>query len=130
MATMPIKGTTTIEEEAETPSEAEVVELLAPTAKAFLLHSLNKLSHLSLHPQGDQKDLLAKSIGSKVIMPLIVIIEWILPIKARIQQPKLAAMASASNLQHTQNAETWLTDSSASDHITASSHNLNPQAPY
>ena len=43
---------------------------------------------------------------------------------------KLAAMASASNLQHTQNAETWLTDSSASDHITASSHNLNPQAPY
>jgi transposase InsO family protein len=43
---------------------------------------------------------------------------------------KLAAMASASNLQHTQNTETWLTDSGASDHITASSHNLNPQAPY
>ena len=43
---------------------------------------------------------------------------------------KLSAMASASNLQHTQNAETWLTDSGASDHITASSHNLNPQAPY
>uniref|UniRef100_A0A2N9HIL7 Integrase catalytic domain-containing protein n=1 Tax=Fagus sylvatica TaxID=28930 RepID=A0A2N9HIL7_FAGSY len=43
---------------------------------------------------------------------------------------KLAAMASASNLQHTQNAETWLTDSGASDHITASSQNLNPQAPY
>uniref|UniRef100_A0A2N9G021 Integrase catalytic domain-containing protein n=1 Tax=Fagus sylvatica TaxID=28930 RepID=A0A2N9G021_FAGSY len=43
---------------------------------------------------------------------------------------KLAAMASASNLQHTQNVETWLTDSGASDHITASSQNLNPQAPY
>ncbi len=43
---------------------------------------------------------------------------------------KLVAMASASNLQHTQNAETWLTDSGASDHITASSHNLNPQAAY
>uniref|UniRef100_A0A2N9ISB5 Integrase catalytic domain-containing protein n=1 Tax=Fagus sylvatica TaxID=28930 RepID=A0A2N9ISB5_FAGSY len=34
---------------------------------------------------------------------------------------KLAAMASASNLQHTQSAETWLTDSGASDHISASS---------
>uniref|UniRef100_A0A2N9H552 Retrotransposon Copia-like N-terminal domain-containing protein n=1 Tax=Fagus sylvatica TaxID=28930 RepID=A0A2N9H552_FAGSY len=43
---------------------------------------------------------------------------------------KLAAMASASNIQHTQNAETWLTDSGASDHITASSNNLSPQAPY
>uniref|UniRef100_A0A2N9FS43 Reverse transcriptase Ty1/copia-type domain-containing protein n=1 Tax=Fagus sylvatica TaxID=28930 RepID=A0A2N9FS43_FAGSY len=43
---------------------------------------------------------------------------------------KLAAMASASNIQHTQNEETWLTDSGASDHITASSYNLNPQAPY
>uniref|UniRef100_A0A2N9INQ5 Retrotransposon Copia-like N-terminal domain-containing protein n=1 Tax=Fagus sylvatica TaxID=28930 RepID=A0A2N9INQ5_FAGSY len=43
---------------------------------------------------------------------------------------KLATMASASNVQHTQNAETWLTDSGASDHITASSNNLNPQAPY
>ena len=43
---------------------------------------------------------------------------------------KLAAMASASNIRHTQTAETWLTDSGASDHITASSTNLNPQAPY
>jgi hypothetical protein len=43
---------------------------------------------------------------------------------------KLAAMASASNIQHTQNAETWLTDSGATDHITASSNNLSPQAPY
>ena len=39
-------------------------------------------------------------------------------------------MASASNIHHTQTAETWLTDSGASDHITASSINLNPQAPY
>ena len=93
MATMLIKGTTIIEEEAETPSEAEVVEPPAPTAKAslqaLLHHSLNnnKTSHLSLHPQGDQKDLLAKSVGSKAIMPLIVITEWTLPIKARIQLP-------------------------------------------
>uniref|UniRef100_A0A2N9EYV7 GAG-pre-integrase domain-containing protein n=1 Tax=Fagus sylvatica TaxID=28930 RepID=A0A2N9EYV7_FAGSY len=43
---------------------------------------------------------------------------------------KLAAMASASNIQHTQSAETWLTDSGASDHILASSNNLHPQAPY
>jgi hypothetical protein len=43
---------------------------------------------------------------------------------------KLAAMASASNLQHTQNTETWLTDSGASDHITASANNLSPQVPY
>uniref|UniRef100_A0A2N9HE34 Integrase catalytic domain-containing protein n=1 Tax=Fagus sylvatica TaxID=28930 RepID=A0A2N9HE34_FAGSY len=43
---------------------------------------------------------------------------------------KLVAMASASNIQHTQNTETWLTDSSASDHITASSNNLSTQAPY
>uniref|UniRef100_A0A2N9G177 Integrase catalytic domain-containing protein n=1 Tax=Fagus sylvatica TaxID=28930 RepID=A0A2N9G177_FAGSY len=43
---------------------------------------------------------------------------------------KLAAMASASNLQHTQGSETWLTDSGASDHISASSQNLHPQAPY
>jgi hypothetical protein len=43
---------------------------------------------------------------------------------------KLAAMASASNLQHTQSAETWLTDSGASDHISASSTNLSPQVPY
>uniref|UniRef100_A0A2N9GK89 Reverse transcriptase Ty1/copia-type domain-containing protein n=1 Tax=Fagus sylvatica TaxID=28930 RepID=A0A2N9GK89_FAGSY len=43
---------------------------------------------------------------------------------------KLAAMASASNLHHNQNTETWLTDSGASDHITASANNLNPQVPY
>ena len=43
---------------------------------------------------------------------------------------KLAAMTSAFNIQHIQNAETWLTDSGVSDHITASSNNLNPQAPY
>uniref|UniRef100_A0A2N9HXJ7 Integrase catalytic domain-containing protein n=1 Tax=Fagus sylvatica TaxID=28930 RepID=A0A2N9HXJ7_FAGSY len=43
---------------------------------------------------------------------------------------KLAAMASASNIHHTQTAETWLTNSGASNHITASSTNLNPQAPY
>uniref|UniRef100_A0A2N9FVX7 Reverse transcriptase Ty1/copia-type domain-containing protein n=1 Tax=Fagus sylvatica TaxID=28930 RepID=A0A2N9FVX7_FAGSY len=43
---------------------------------------------------------------------------------------KLAAMASASNLHYTQNAETWLTDTGATDHITANANNLNPQAPY
>jgi transposase InsO family protein len=43
---------------------------------------------------------------------------------------KLAAMANASNLQYTQNFETWLTDSGASDHITANASNLNTQAPY
>jgi transposase InsO family protein len=43
---------------------------------------------------------------------------------------KLAAMASASNIHHTQSAETWLTDSGASDHIIASSTNLNSQSPY
>ena len=43
---------------------------------------------------------------------------------------KLAAMASASNIQHTQSAESWLTDSGASDHITANVNNLNPQVPY
>jgi glutathionylspermidine synthase len=37
---------------------------------------------------------------------------------------KLTAMASASNIQHTQSAETWLTNSGASDHISASSNNL------
>uniref|UniRef100_A0A2N9IAK9 Reverse transcriptase Ty1/copia-type domain-containing protein n=1 Tax=Fagus sylvatica TaxID=28930 RepID=A0A2N9IAK9_FAGSY len=40
---------------------------------------------------------------------------------------KLAAMASAFNIQHTQSVETWLTDSSASDHITANANNLSPQ---
>jgi hypothetical protein len=92
MATMPIKTIITIEEEAETPSpEAEAVDLQASTIKAsiqaLLHHSLNnsKTSNLSLHPQGNQKDLLAKSIGSKVTMPLIVITEWILLIKAKIQ---------------------------------------------
>ena len=94
MATMPIKAIITIEEEAETPSpEAEVVDPQSSTIKAslqaLLHHSLNnsKTRNLSLHPQGNQKDLLAKSVGSKVIMPLTVIIEWTLPIKARIQQP-------------------------------------------
>uniref|UniRef100_A0A2N9HH13 Integrase catalytic domain-containing protein n=1 Tax=Fagus sylvatica TaxID=28930 RepID=A0A2N9HH13_FAGSY len=43
---------------------------------------------------------------------------------------KLAAMANASNLQYTHNSETWLTDSGASDHITATASNLNTQAPY
>ncbi len=43
---------------------------------------------------------------------------------------KLAAMASASNIHHTQTAKTWLIDSGASDHITASSNNLNSQVPY
>jgi transposase InsO family protein len=43
---------------------------------------------------------------------------------------KLAAMASASNTQHTQSAESWLTDSGASDHITANVNNLSPQVPY
>ena len=40
---------------------------------------------------------------------------------------KLAAMASAFNIQHTQSVETWLIDSSASDHITANANNLSPQ---
>uniref|UniRef100_A0A2N9FW57 Reverse transcriptase Ty1/copia-type domain-containing protein n=1 Tax=Fagus sylvatica TaxID=28930 RepID=A0A2N9FW57_FAGSY len=43
---------------------------------------------------------------------------------------KLAAMASASNLHYTQNTETWLTDTGATDHITANSNNLSLQAPY
>ena len=43
---------------------------------------------------------------------------------------KLAAMASASNIQHTQFVESWLTDSGAFDHITANANNLNSQVPY
>jgi hypothetical protein len=43
---------------------------------------------------------------------------------------KLAAMANASNLHYTQNSETWLTDSGASDHITANASTLNSQTPY
>uniref|UniRef100_A0A2N9E4D6 Reverse transcriptase Ty1/copia-type domain-containing protein n=1 Tax=Fagus sylvatica TaxID=28930 RepID=A0A2N9E4D6_FAGSY len=43
---------------------------------------------------------------------------------------KLAAMASASNLHYTQSSETWLTDSGASDHITANASTLNSQTPY
>uniref|UniRef100_A0A2N9HE74 Integrase catalytic domain-containing protein n=1 Tax=Fagus sylvatica TaxID=28930 RepID=A0A2N9HE74_FAGSY len=43
---------------------------------------------------------------------------------------KLAAMASASNLQYTQNAEAWLTDTGATDHITANASNLSHQSPY
>uniref|UniRef100_A0A2N9FJQ3 Integrase catalytic domain-containing protein n=1 Tax=Fagus sylvatica TaxID=28930 RepID=A0A2N9FJQ3_FAGSY len=43
---------------------------------------------------------------------------------------KLAAMASASNLHYTQNAETWLTDTGATDHITANANNLSSQGPY
>jgi hypothetical protein len=43
---------------------------------------------------------------------------------------KLAAMASASNIQYTQSVETWFTDSGALDHISASSNNLSPQVPY
>ena len=42
---------------------------------------------------------------------------------------KLAAIASASNIHHTQNVETWLTDFGTLDHITASSNNLSPQVP-
>uniref|UniRef100_A0A2N9H2P5 Reverse transcriptase Ty1/copia-type domain-containing protein n=1 Tax=Fagus sylvatica TaxID=28930 RepID=A0A2N9H2P5_FAGSY len=41
---------------------------------------------------------------------------------------KLAAMASASNLHYTQNAETWLTDTGATDHITANANNLKPSS--
>jgi hypothetical protein len=43
---------------------------------------------------------------------------------------KLAAMASTSNLHYTQNAKTWLTDTGATDHITANANNLSLQAPY
>ena len=43
---------------------------------------------------------------------------------------KLATMANASNLHYTQNSETWLTDSGASDHVTANASNLNTQATY
>uniref|UniRef100_A0A2N9FDP2 Retrotransposon Copia-like N-terminal domain-containing protein n=1 Tax=Fagus sylvatica TaxID=28930 RepID=A0A2N9FDP2_FAGSY len=43
---------------------------------------------------------------------------------------KLAAMANASNIQHTQSAQSWLTDSGASDHITANANNLSPQVPF
>jgi hypothetical protein len=44
---------------------------------------------------------------------------------------KLAAMANASNLNITQgNHDTWLTDSGASDHITANLNNLNQPIPF
>uniref|UniRef100_A0A2N9IDE7 CCHC-type domain-containing protein n=1 Tax=Fagus sylvatica TaxID=28930 RepID=A0A2N9IDE7_FAGSY len=44
---------------------------------------------------------------------------------------KLAAMANASNLNITQGTgETWLTDSGASDHITADLNNLNQPTPF
>jgi hypothetical protein len=43
---------------------------------------------------------------------------------------KLAAMASASNLQYTQGSETWLTDTGASDHITSNASNLSSPTPY
>uniref|UniRef100_A0A2N9F7W8 Integrase catalytic domain-containing protein n=1 Tax=Fagus sylvatica TaxID=28930 RepID=A0A2N9F7W8_FAGSY len=44
---------------------------------------------------------------------------------------KLAAMANASNLNITQgNNDTWLTDSGASDHITANLNNLNQLIPF
>uniref|UniRef100_A0A2N9HX55 CCHC-type domain-containing protein n=1 Tax=Fagus sylvatica TaxID=28930 RepID=A0A2N9HX55_FAGSY len=44
---------------------------------------------------------------------------------------KLAAMANASNLNMTQGTgETWLTDSGASDHITADLNNLNQPTPF
>uniref|UniRef100_A0A2N9GL86 GAG-pre-integrase domain-containing protein n=1 Tax=Fagus sylvatica TaxID=28930 RepID=A0A2N9GL86_FAGSY len=57
---------------------------------------------------------------------------WILPIAYQGKNPptKLAAMASASNLHYTQSSETWLTDSGASDHITANASTLNSQTPY
>uniref|UniRef100_A0A2N9J617 Integrase catalytic domain-containing protein n=1 Tax=Fagus sylvatica TaxID=28930 RepID=A0A2N9J617_FAGSY len=42
---------------------------------------------------------------------------------------KLAAMANASNLHYTQNSETWLTNSGASDHIIANASTLNSQTP-
>uniref|UniRef100_A0A2N9IPP4 Integrase catalytic domain-containing protein n=1 Tax=Fagus sylvatica TaxID=28930 RepID=A0A2N9IPP4_FAGSY len=50
--------------------------------------------------------------------------------QAKNPPTKLAAMANASNLQHTQNSETWLTDTAASDHITANVSNLNTPTPY
>uniref|UniRef100_A0A2N9EHV2 Retrotransposon Copia-like N-terminal domain-containing protein n=1 Tax=Fagus sylvatica TaxID=28930 RepID=A0A2N9EHV2_FAGSY len=43
---------------------------------------------------------------------------------------KLATMASALNLQHTQNSKTLHTDTGASDHITANVSNLNTPTPY
>jgi hypothetical protein len=44
---------------------------------------------------------------------------------------KLTAMANASNLNMTQGTgETWLTDSGASDHITADLNNLNQPTPF
>jgi hypothetical protein len=43
---------------------------------------------------------------------------------------KLAAMASASNLHHTQNSETWLTNTGSTDHITTNASNLNTPSPY
>ena len=43
---------------------------------------------------------------------------------------KLAAMASASNLQHTQGSETWLTDTGATDHITSTASSLTTPTPY
>jgi hypothetical protein len=92
MATMPITATITIEEEAETPSqEAEVADLQVLITKtsiqALLHHSLNtNPSNLSLLLKRSQKGLLAKSVGSKVIMPLTVTTEWTLLTKAKMHQ--------------------------------------------
>uniref|UniRef100_A0A2N9GES9 Retrotransposon Copia-like N-terminal domain-containing protein n=1 Tax=Fagus sylvatica TaxID=28930 RepID=A0A2N9GES9_FAGSY len=55
---------------------------------------------------------------------------WTLPIKEKNPPTKLAAMASASNLQHTQGSETWLTDTGATDHITSNASSLTTPTPY
>ena len=102
MATMSIKATITIEEEPETPSpETEAADLQASTIKAsiqaLLHHSLNnsKTSNLSLHLQGNQKDLLAKSVGHYAIDCYH---RMNFANQGKNPTTKLATMANASNI--------------------------------
>uniref|UniRef100_A0A2N9ITN0 Reverse transcriptase Ty1/copia-type domain-containing protein n=1 Tax=Fagus sylvatica TaxID=28930 RepID=A0A2N9ITN0_FAGSY len=55
---------------------------------------------------------------------------WTLPIKERIHLPSLLPWPMHLTSSTLKTSETWLTDSGASDHITANASNLNTQAPY
>uniref|UniRef100_A0A2N9ER76 Uncharacterized protein n=1 Tax=Fagus sylvatica TaxID=28930 RepID=A0A2N9ER76_FAGSY len=111
-------------EEAETPShEAEVAD-----PQNLLPLIIN--SSLNLLLKENLKGLHARSTGKWVIMPLIVITYELFLSRKKNPTTELAAMPSASNSHHTQNAETWLTDFGASDHIIVFANNLSPQVPY